>query len=126
MKKKTIDWDKPLEMHNAKGEWKDAFKCAVFLNDEGKITSYRVSFRSFPRMEYDYFPDGEPLRAGDFSIRNVPEKKRLKGWINVYPGCYSTVFYEKKHADRAAVEIRTACIPIDIEYYEGQGLEGGE
>ena len=60
---------------------------------------------------------------------NVPEKRRIKGFFNLYYEQYVSVpigpvFHPTRElADsRAGSNPRFACIPVDIEVEEGQGL----
>jgi hypothetical protein len=51
---------------------------------------------------------------------NIPEKKTVEFWVNVYPN--SLIIHErKKQADIHAFD-RTACLHIVWEYVEGEGL----
>jgi hypothetical protein len=63
-----------------------------------------------------------------FKIRNTPERKVVKGWLNIYSGGWMTIHETKEDADGrgACASPRIACLKIEREYYEGEGLEGGE
>jgi hypothetical protein len=57
---------------------------------------------------------------------NAPEKRRLKGWVNVYTWESARYMYSsKENADALSVcsDGRVACVEIDIEYTVGEGLE---
>jgi hypothetical protein len=59
---------------------------------------------------------------------NRPLCRRITGWINVWSSLdggkqkYSCS-KSREDADRFAASERIACIPIDIEFTEGDGLE---
>jgi len=60
---------------------------------------------------------------------NVPEKRRIKGFLNVYDECFlgmpitPVLHLTRQQADQGAGSSkRVACVPIDIEVEEGQGL----
>ena len=53
----------------------------------------------------------------------VPRKVKVKGWVNVYPGGpHHWIYDDKEGADRYARSDRIACIEIDHEVTEGEGL----
>lgn len=52
-----------------------------------------------------------------------PEKKSIDGWVNVYPHTLGYTYETKEKADMGATEGRKACVPITVEYYEGEGLK---
>lgn len=52
-----------------------------------------------------------------------PKKVRVRGWINVYANSdYSSISSSREAADRNADPYRIACIEIDREVEEGEGL----
>lgn len=58
-------------------------------------------------------------------LQNAPAPKRkvrVKGWVNVYPESQSFCIGGKEAADRFALHDRIACIEIDREVEEGEGL----
>jgi len=60
-----------------------------------------------------------------FPIEPEPERKVLKRWVNVYPSGVRLVLHETREgADNLASRCtdRTACVEIEIPYYEGEGL----
>lgn len=68
------------------------------------------------RMQYrgDY--------PGPYDLINVPEKRRLRGWVNVYCGNDTFGYATREEAERRRSAGCTACVEIDLEYEEGQGL----
>ncbi len=67
--------------------------------------------------------DGTHPSGGRLRLVNVPEKRRLKGWVNVYKGYIGGHYETKSLANFWAGERRIACVEIDIEYTVGEGLE---
>lgn len=63
------------------------------------------------------------LDAHTDDLVNTPVKRRVTGWLNVYPDG-AVYFGHKAKADLFAISSRIACIHIDIEYTEGDGLDG--
>lgn len=57
---------------------------------------------------------------------NTPVKRRITGWLNVYPDGEAYFNEHRDDADREADASRIACIHIDIEYTEGDGLDGAQ
>lgn len=55
---------------------------------------------------------------------NVPKKHKLRVWCNIYPGDNQRPWchLSKESADKVAASDRVACVAVDLEYEEGQGL----
>jgi len=71
---------------------------------------------------------GEFSRSGDESCNDLIEvKPRIKRtvWMNVYPNEYLQNFvYKSKHdADEYARPSRLACVKVEIDCEEGEGLQ---
>ena len=109
MKNKPIDWTKPVE--NLHG------------------TPLRVLCTDRPhdcRPVVAMDPDGfvECFELDDTRVHNVRQKLTLTGWVNVYPSELSSILHDsQKDAQRARGKDCLACVPVTVEYYEGQGLE---
>lgn len=58
----------------------------------------------------------------DYDLIEVRPRHKRTVWVNVYEtticGCYRT----KEHADEQAREYRIACIKVDLDFEEGEGL----
>ena len=68
--------------------------------------------------------DGTPYYGQNYLNLAPPPKKtmRVKGWINVYE-TRCTIWSTRELADKNAISsIRIACIEIDREVKEGEGL----
>lgn len=52
---------------------------------------------------------------------NIPEKKMLDVWVNVYPD-FETIYSSKEKADLYCSAKRAACLHIQRAYVEGEGL----
>jgi hypothetical protein len=52
----------------------------------------------------------------------VPEKRRVKFWVNVYAVGTQQTWTTKDAADSAAGDYRLACLEIDREFTVGEGL----
>jgi hypothetical protein len=73
-----------------------------------------------------YYEDGAHQEY-ERDLVNIPERRRLTGWVNVYDydatGVDNKVHLSRHNADaRADKAARIACVPIDLEYTVGQGL----
>ena len=55
---------------------------------------------------------------------NLPQKGRVKAWLNVYYAHNTTYHASRADADAEAALIpaRIACIEVGVEYTEGEGL----
>lgn len=59
----------------------------------------------------------DTVRTHHYDVVNVPEKRRLKGFVNVYTTFHSSIFPTRDAADDNAVTCRRiACVEIDQEY----------
>lgn len=56
---------------------------------------------------------------------NMPERRKVKVWINVYPPGLYACHGLREEADNKAAADRIACIEREIEYTVGEGLEEG-
>lgn len=62
-------------------------------------------------------------QSTNLDLIEIREKKKISGWVNIYPdGDLGGVYISKEKADRAASARRIACKYIEIEYEEGEGL----
>lgn len=59
---------------------------------------------------------------GALDLINIPEKRTIEFWINVYPRERDTLHNSKTEADTMALPGRTECLHIVREYTEGEGL----
>lgn len=81
----------------------------IALIEEKFIHSYKLNGRHCD----------EPGCEND--LVNIPQKIKVSGFLNVYPE--GVVFNPtRKEADENALSCRVACIPLELEYKEGQGL----
>ena len=53
----------------------------------------------------------------------VPEKRRLVGFVNVYENECSRIYKFRRFADEIASKSRIACLELDVEYAVGEGLD---
>lgn len=61
------------------------------------------------------------LHKNDLTTEEWKERKRVRGWINIYShDCVVFTYDTKKEADKYAMKGRIACVYIDVE--EGEGL----
>ena len=57
------------------------------------------------------------LNEGALDLVNVPEKRTLRGYVNIYPDPYTPMFhFSRIEADKAATSDRIACVVISHEY----------
>lgn len=70
--------------------------------------------------------DGRCYDSGEISDMDLVEVKprhKRTVWLNVYPPKYPTfAFPSKPYADESAAEGRIACLKIDLDFEEGEGL----
>lgn len=55
-------------------------------------------------------------------IEPAPKKVKVQGWLNVYGDGFHNFHSKKEDADHEADEHRIACVKIEIEVEEGEGL----
>jgi hypothetical protein len=74
----------------------------------------------FPRV---WYPDGSHTENGDFDLIEVKPRYQRTLWMNMYldyPDMRGHV--SEAAADQAARDDRIACIKIDLDFEEGEGL----
>lgn len=89
---------------------------AVITNKDGSEGA-----QHFSREGYLY---GANAR-NDLDLVNVPVKITRTYFINVYPnesGSMDCLHQDRRSADVEASEGRLACVPVTVEFEEGQGL----
>lgn len=73
-----------------------------------------------------WLPDGScPAHGPDNDLIPVPRKVRVRGWLNVYrnqPYRACELYPDRGTADQYSGASRIACIEIDREVTEGEGL----
>ena len=116
-----IDWDKPLQVTIVPtySEWFNVWIEKIYLNQDGSI--HRRDLRLPNEISISFNEQGQSL-FGNWLIRNKPEKKKLCGWVNVYPEDRYGAYKTRRAADDCAVSSRVACVYIEKEYEEGEGL----
>lgn len=66
---------------------------------------------------------GNPVSESPSDLVQTPAPIKRTVWLNIYPTC-TTAHHSKEEADRYAVgERRLACEQVEIDTYEGAGLE---
>lgn len=60
--------------------------------------------------------------VSNLDLIEVREKKKLAGWVNIYPRGTSVLFESSELANKYFLSSRIACKYIEIEYEEGEGL----
>ena len=66
-----------------------------------------------------------PLGGGSYDLIEVRPRIKREYWMNVYPSEMGNVTYlylTKKVADKAADSDRIACVRVEIDVEEGEGL----
>lgn len=121
---KQLDLTKPVQTHDgrpvrilctdAAGEYP-----VVGIEKDGEKDTVRRWTKDGRFATYSRGPHSHDLI-------NVPVKRRLTGWLNVYPDREAYFSELREDADREADATRIACIPIDIKYTEGDGLDGAQ
>lgn len=76
-----------------------------------------------------YFADGTYTGVPGYrnqhslDLVNIPKKIQRTFWLNFYPeGSDAVCHRSKEAADISALDYRIACIPVNVEFEEGQGL----
>lgn len=70
-----------------------------------------------------------PSRQRDIIRKHVPapKKHKIEFWLNLFINKGEVdwfVYFSKKNADMQALPDRIACLHIEREFYEGEGLDG--
>ena len=58
---------------------------------------------------------------GPFDLIEVKPRIKQTKWVNVYPD-WQTIYSDKKEADYLATPDRIACVKVEIDCEEGEGL----
>jgi len=61
------------------------------------------------------------ILEGPFDLIEVKPRIRQTKWVNVYPD-WATIYSDKKNADYLATPDRIACVKVEIDCEEGDGL----
>ena len=112
-----IDWTKPIETTDGEpctylGEFYDGYVWIAYRSDELK------NWGAIKVLLNGYVPHL------NFRIRNVIEKRRLEGWVNVYPSeqaYFHADLFEARRVGR--INNYIACVKINRDYVVGEGLE---
>ena len=109
-----LDWTKPIETT-------DGERCVLL--GEKKRHLYWVAVETDDEWcTYVVEPNGICPGRLDPCIRNVPEKRRLQGWLNVYAPDDAHYYESRTEANISAHSNRIACVKMDQEYVVGEGL----
>lgn len=100
-------------------------KSARIIAKDAKGTHPIIALIDFRKYEMVQYFDADGVGSFEHRLTNAPApKKRIHGWINIYPSTCSGLYDTRERADsRAATAVadRIACIEIDVA--EGEGLE---
>jgi hypothetical protein len=138
--KKMIDWDRPLQGRRVGAKkWLHAYKAAALFEQNGNLTRYKVNVQvAEDCWDSPIFAANGLLLSEyeDYEIRNAPEKRKIEKWANIYLSLYKEggiviggLYDTKQEANYSASYANPkpiACLKIEREYVEGEGLEGGE
>ena len=100
-----------------------------FVCDRGKVIRYTGRFKTdtgeWWALHWDQFGRVPNSCEGYGHNLAPPPKKtlRVRLWLNVYDGAISHLHGTREQADKEAGRLRFACIEIDREVEEGEGLE---
>ena len=109
-------------------DWKKARIVCADMNGETDSLVVVVTNQYGTEECYSCTADGRFYSSGHESsldIFNAPEPKKkvwVEGWLNVYPDGYCSFWYDRNAADNMEISERIACIRIDQEIEEGEGL----
>jgi hypothetical protein len=68
-----------------------------------------------------WFPDGSHESVGDFDLIEVKPRIKRTVWLNVYENGQA-LYLSKEIADGMAHKSRLACVKVEIDCEEGEGL----
>lgn len=108
-----LDLTKPLRERDSKRP------CILLSCDDLVVTWAADNGRGNGAQRWHVYWDYQERIDG--SLENVPEKRTLDVWVNVYDGILPS-YRTKEDADRCAIEPRIACLHVVREYEEGEGL----
>jgi hypothetical protein len=110
-----IDWTKPIETTLGSP--------CVFLSQRADHRRW-VAIACHQGWEVAVVQDDGYVHCRVFRIRNVPEKRRLEGWCNVWEDGMC-MYKTRADADLLIPSHRTriACVYIDQPYVVGEGLD---
>lgn len=109
----TIDWTRPLQTRNGKYKVRvlctDAkgrlpVVCLVLRDNEDRIQTYTLEGRVITDVDCDN------------DAVNVPEKRTIKGWVNVYNDHSGPIHDSEVVANSVSHEGRIACVYVFGEY----------
>lgn len=70
--------------------------------------------------------EGESISGSYLDLIEVKEKKIIRKWVNIYKSNHVTTHSAKEIANETAIDVGNnqivACVPITIEFTEGEGL----
>ena len=58
----------------------------------------------------------------DYDLVEVKSRIKRNGWVNVYSNAETGFYNSKENADNVACGSRLACVEVNIECEEGEGL----
>lgn len=64
-----------------------------------------------------WYTTDHPGFSSEFQWRVAPEKREIRGWVNVYPRELTQPHPTKERADEMALPHRIACVEVRGEYW---------
>lgn len=116
--KYEIDFTKPVQTRDGKP--------VKIISTDGHPNCPIVGYIENRDVPVTWNPDGKfcsGAHESEIDLINVPQKRTLDVWVNVYPNNEVFSYSTKETADKLAGTHRLACIHIVREYEEGEGLQ---
>lgn len=114
----TIDFTKPVQTRDGQP--------VTILTTERASSTYPVVGLLKDEIIHIFTDEGRFNCSGHdhkMDLMNVPVRHTREVWLNVYPGNIGIVAHETRAiADEYTSSKRIACIPVTIEFEEGEGL----
>jgi hypothetical protein len=71
----------------------------------------------------EWAEDGQYLDVrSDYDLIEVRPRIKRTLWVNILPGDSFAAYHSRDLADSYQIRHRKACVPIEIDYEEGEGL----
>lgn len=121
MNERKFDPTKPVQTRDGR----KARILATDIKHEKYPISAAVTMGNGNEVVCAFSPDGcfhyERMHRNE-DLVNIPEKVKVSGFLNVYPNGVATFHRSNIEATNAAGALRIACVPLDREVTEGEGL----
>ena len=110
---------------NKKYRTRDGQEARIYATDgeHGELVHGAVNHSQHGWQSMIWFANGNYLddEESDFDLIKVSHRHKRTVWLNLYD-CHTLLYESRKDSDSMSADGRIACIKVELDFEEGEGL----